>query len=409
MAAHLGKIAYFEASRRPRGTLTCIDLFSGAGGLAEGFRQAGWAVLAGNDIDHHAGLTFRQNFPEAHFYEGPITALKPSKVMDDLGLASGELDCLIGGPPCQSFSYNNHQRSATDDRARLFKRYLHFVKSLQPKVLVMENVPGMLTIGNGEVIKQIERKLARLGYRSAVRILYSEEFGTPQARRRVFIVASRTNDPSEFFPTGTHGPISKPPVKTNPFVHHWESKKRKLQPLVTVWDAIGDLPPLIRNGGSKTIKHSRQLKTDYQRRARRGTEKLFDHVTYKLNSTMLKRIAHVPEGGNWTHIPVRLLPSGMRRARRSDHTKRYGRLRRKGLASTILTKCDPHWGAYVHPTQQRTISVREAARLQGFPDNFVFAGDFITKQYEQVGNAVPIPVAAAMAKSVRQKLRPLKN
>lgn len=115
----------------------------------------------------------------------------------------------------------------------------------------------------------------------------------------------------------------------------------------------------------------------------------------------LERIRHVPEGGNWRDIPRELLPAGMQRARLKDHTKRYGRLARKGLASTILTKCDPHWGAYIHPTQDRTISVREAARLQGLSDSFQFAGEHLSKQYIQVGNAVPMPVAKAIAESVR--------
>jgi DNA (cytosine-5)-methyltransferase 1 len=114
----------------------------------------------------------------------------------------------------------------------------------------------------------------------------------------------------------------------------------------------------------------------------------------------LDRIRHVPEGGNWRNIPHRLLPAGMQRAEAGDHTKRYGRLSRDGLASTILTKCDPHWGAYIHPTQDRTISVREAARLQGFPDRFEFAGDCLSYHYLQVGNAVPVPVAKAIGAAV---------
>ena len=123
---------------------------------------------------------------------------------------------------------------------------------------------------------------------------------------------------------------------------------------------------------------------------------MFNHVCHALTEVNLKRIVHVPEGGNWRDIPRDLLPAGMQRARLSDHTKRYGRLARNGLASTVLTKCDPHWGAYVHPLEHRTISVREAARLQGFPDAFRFAGERLSKHYEQVGNAVPVPVAFAV-------------
>ena len=116
------------------------------------------------------------------------------------------------------------------------------------------------------------------------------------------------------------------------------------------------------------------------------------------------RVLHIPEGGNWRDIPRGLLPAGMQRARLEDHTKRYGRLHRDGFASTILTKCDPHWGAYIHPTQDRTISVREAARLQGFPDTFRFAGEHISLQYAQVGNAVPVPLATAIALAVNSHL-----
>lgn len=137
--------------------------------------------------------------------------------------------------------------------------------------------------------------------------------------------------------------------------------------------------------------------SDFQRTARKGTRKIFNHLSHQLTAVNLNRIVHVPEGGNWRNIPRNLLPAGMQRARLSEHTKRYGGLSRNRLASTILTKCDPHWGAYVHPTEDRTISVREAARLRGFPDIFQFAGGCLSKHYEQVGNAVPVPVAFAVA------------
>jgi DNA (cytosine-5)-methyltransferase 1 len=352
-------------------------------------------------LDPHAGATFRENFPEAVFYEGPVSALRPRKLLRDAKLRQGELDCLIGGPPCQSFSYNNHQRSATDQRARLFRKYLQIVRALYPKTLVMENVPGMLTIGSGRIVDEIRSELKALGYECEIRILYSEDFGVPQARRRAFVIASRLGNPAGVFPAGTHGPSVKPSAETNVFIHRWAPAARKRQrPFVTVWDAIADLPCL-RNGVSGTAsKYRRPAATKTQRELRGRIRTVRNHTCHALTPAMLKRIAHVSEGGNWTQIPRKLLPAGMRRARLSDHTKRYGRLKRTGLASTILTKCDPHWGAYVHPTQDRTVSVREAARLQGFPDRFHFAGDHISKHYEQVGNAVPVPVACAIGRAV---------
>lgn len=367
--------------------LTCIDLFSGAGGIAVGFREAGWCVRAANDIDAAAGKTFRLNFPEASFFEGPISALSSSEMLRACNLKRGELDCLLGGPPCQSFSYNNHQRSAKDARAKLFRDYLRLVADLNPKTLVMENVPGILTIGDNAVIKEIKRKLKALGYDCAIGVLSAEEFGAPQRRRRVFIVASRVGSASELLPVATHR-SARLTKKSRADV--------SLPRPVTVGQAIGDLPPLKSGESYEVRKYTRKPKTPYQVTSRKRSRVLRDHVCHDLSPAMLKRIGHVPEGGNWRDIPRRLLTAGMRRARKSDHTKRYGRLRRSGLASTLLTKCDPHWGAYIHPTEDRTISVREAARLQGFPDVFRFADIGTTKQYAQVGNAVPVQVARAL-------------
>ncbi len=384
---------------------TCIDLFSGAGGLAEGFRQAGWAVVAANDADKAAAATFQANFPEATFLTGSVSHIESSSLLEATGLAAGELDCLIGGPPCQSFSYNNHERSADDTRALLFRRYLAIVAGLLPKTLVMENVPGMLTIGGGSIVAAIERRLGRLGYKMAIRILYAEDFGVPQARRRVFVIASRVGDPAELFPLGSHGPCPKPSEGANRYVHRWAPPKgTELPPVVTVGDAIDDLP-VVRNGrGTSQRGYGGQPRSDYQREARGGGDILYNHACHHLAEMTLKRVKAVPEGGNWRNIPRHLLPEGMKRALKKDHTKRYGRLDRQELASTILTKCDPHWGAYIHPTQNRTITVREAARLQGFPDNFRFCGDHLSKQYEQVGNAVPPPLARAIALNIKQHL-----
>ena len=382
----------------PRATgPTCVDLFAGAGGLAVGFRQAGWAVLAANDADEDACATFRLNFPEASFFAGPVSRVKAKALLKECGLRPGQLDCLIGGPPCQSFSYNNHQRSAEDERARLFRDYLRLVKGLRPKTLVMENVPGILTIGDNGVIAEISKKLARLHYDVFVRVLSAEEFGTPQVRRRVFIVASRVGKAKQMLPVSTHKAAAgarRPPKSSN---NAQAVPSPRAKP-VTVQQAIGDLPRLKSGGGKQRATFpKRKAKSPFQRRARKGAKELHNHVCHALTDSMLRRIKRVPEGGNWRDIPFRMLPSGMQRARKKDHTKRYGRLARKGLASTILTKCDPHWGAYIHPTQNRTISVREAARLQGFPDAFAFAGDHLSKQYMQVGNAVPVPVARALA------------
>ncbi len=358
--------------------LTAIDLFCGAGGLSEGFRQAGFRVLAGNDFDEVAGQTFAATHHDAAFIAGPIQDLTTRQLLKASGLARGELDCLIGGPPCQAFSVYNHQRGMHDARSHLFKEYLRLVEGLAPQWIVMENVTGILSAGGGEAVRAIQSGLEGLGYRASMRTLKAEEFGIPQERRRVVFIATRTGAPIQF-PEPTHG----------------EGKR----PFVTIRDAIGDLPKLKNGGAMASALYSRRAASGYQRELRERSALIHNHRAPKLSAVNLERMKHIPPGGSWRDIPVELLPEGMKRARRCDHTKRYGRMTWDGLACTILTKCDVHWGAYIHPEQDRAISVREAARIQSFPDWFQFEGA-MTDQYIQIGNAVPPLLGKAVAKAI---------
>lgn len=349
-------------------SFTAIDLFCGAGGLSEGFHQAGFKVLAGNDIDPDAGSTFARTHTDAIFLSDPIEKLSASDFLRGTGLKKGELDVLIGGPPCQAFSVYNHQRGMHDKRSKLFREYLRIVDGLRPKWVVMENVTGITSVGSGRAVAEIFEGLKELGYHVEMRTLKAEQFGVPQERRRIFFIGNRIGKPI-VWPEATHGP--------------------GLLPYVTVWDAIGDLPRL-KNGEAPTAAqiYPTAPKSDFQKYVRGREKRIENHSAAKLSEVNIQRMKHIPEGGSWRDLPVRLLPEGMKRARRCDHTKRYGRLKKKGLASTILTKCDLHWGAFIHPTQDRILTVREAARLQAFPDWFVFSGSR-TEQYVQVGNAVP--------------------
>jgi len=347
--------------------LTAIDLFCGAGGLSEGFRQAGFQVLAGQDYDARAGETFALTHPEAKFVGGPIQNVQPRALLKAAGLKAGELDVILGGPPCQGYSVYNHQRGIADPRAGLFREYLRIVEALRPKWLVMENVTGITSIAGGGIVREIHDGMAALGYRTEMQILKAEEYGVPQERRRVFFIATRTDAPI-LFPQPTHGP--------------------GLKPFVTIWDAISDLPGLVN--GEKTSKPSRASvpANAYQKMLQQKSRVIFNHSAPRLAKINEERMKHIPPGGSWRDIPFELLPAGMTRAKRSDHTKRYGRPRKSDLACTILTKCDVHWGAYIHPVEDRALTVREAARLQSFPDRFLFQGNR-TEQYVQVGNAVP--------------------
>lgn len=358
---------------------TAIDLFCGAGGLSEGFRQAGFRVLAGNDIDPYAAETFSATHREALFLPGPIEAIKASQLLKAAGIAKGELDCLLGGPPCQGYSVYNHQRGMHDERSHLFREYLRIVDGLRPRWVVMENVTGITSIANGMVVKAILANLRALDYVVEPFVVRAEEYGVPQERRRVLFIGNRVGLPIPALET-THG--------------------RGLRPFTSVWDAIGDLPKLGNGEGVPDgACYRTEPKCDYQREMRKSSVGVLNHSAPKLSAINLARMEHIPEGGSWRDIPIHLLPKGMKKAKRSDHTKRYGRLERKGLASTILTKCDLHWGAYIHPEQDRSLTVREAARLQSFPDWFEFKGPR-TEQYIQVGNAVPPVLGRHVAREI---------
>lgn len=358
---------------------TAIDLFCGAGGLSEGFRQSGFRVLAGNDFDEAATQTFRATHKEAVFLDGPIEKISAPRFLKASGLSKGELDCLVGGPPCQGFSVYNHQRGMHDQRSHLFKDYLRIVSGLMPGWVVLENVTGITSAGGGVAVNAILNRLKKLGYKVEYRILKAEEFGIPQERRRIVFLGNRLGLPI-IWPEPTHG-------------------QGKI-PFVTVKDAIFDLP-ILENGQDLGITKYRTVpKSEYQKLMREDSTYVFNHAAPRLAPINIERMKHIPQGGSWRDIPVELLPAGMKKARRCDHTKRYGRMSWDGLASTILTKCDLHWGAFIHPNQDRSITVREAARLQSFPDWFEFHGSK-TEQYIQVGNAVPPLLGRQIANCIK--------
>lgn len=358
--------------------LTAIDLFCGAGGLSEGLRQAGFHVLAGNDFDEQAGATYVRTHKEARFLGGPIQNLSAQDFLSAARLKSGQLDVLAGGPPCQAYSVYNHQRGMHDERSFLFREYLRLVEGLLPKWVIMENVMGILSAGHGAAVQAIIEGFNKLGYEMEFRVLKAEQYGVPQERRRVVFIGNRTGDPIAF-PEPTYGP--------------------DLKPYTTVFDAISDLPRLENGGTWLTDLYASQPKSEYQTELRRGSLGVRNHSAPKLAKINEQRMRHIPRGGSWRDIPEELLPAGMKQARRCDHTKRYGRLDWSGLSSTILTKCDIHWGAYIHPDDNRSLTVREAARFQSFPDWFEFEGSR-TEQFVQVGNAVPPMLGKAIGETL---------
>ncbi len=390
--------------------LTSIDLFAGAGGLTEGLSGAGFKCLYANEIVPRHAETFSINHPNSLIETNDIRLIDAARVRSELGISRGELDLLAGGPPCQGFSVYAPIRSVSDDRNHLFREFLRFVEEFQPRAVLVENVPGLVSFQNGATLQAILCALEQFGYQANVKILYAPHFGVPQTRWRTIIIGLRGNSMNslEAFPD----PIYDAPLRVN-FTSKFDGKniialpgKVKLQRYISTKQAIDDLPAL-NNGeiGDPVKPYSCLPQNPFQHLMRVGSNGVLNHEAAKLGEINLKRMAHIPPGGNWTNIPLELLPKGMKRARKSDHTKRYGRVLPDGLASTILTKCDPHWGAYFHYSQDRVFTVREAARIQTFKDSYQFFGSRV-EQYEQVGNAVPPLLSLAIGKSIARAIRP---
>ncbi len=382
-----------------------VDLFAGAGGLSCGLEMSGFKPIFANELVEQYAQTYKQNHPDTQILIGDVRQLSDLNLKESLGLKSGELDLLAGGPPCQGFSVNAPIRSLDDERNHLFKDFLRVAAALKPKAVLIENVPGMISLGKGTVIEQIYEELESLGYTVSHAILFAGHYGVPQMRFRMMIVGIYGENVKFNFP--------KPEYFAKAVANFAGSKELclKIQPdevstlkkHTSVWDAMSDLPLISGSGYQKPVNYSSEPNTEYQKYLRENSFLVSNHVCNKIASINVERLKHIPQGGSWRDIPFDLLPKGLQRARRSDHTKRYGRLHPDALCSTVLTKCDPHWGSFFHPYEPRVISVREAARIQSFPDNYLFSGG-ITQQYEQVGNAVPPLLARAIGLEIKKSI-----
>ncbi len=393
-----------DAPVRTLPVLRTIDLFSGAGGITEGFRQAGYECLYANDSMPEAIRTFELNHSQAWADCNSIEEVKPAAIRVELGIAKGELDVLVGGPPCQGFSINAPDRFLKDPRNKLFKDYVRFLEEFEPKTFLFENVPGLLSLGDGKVLDRILSEFVRLDYHVTVKILFAAHYGVPQERWRLILLGSKLSEIAP--PEPTHYAARRANFRGGGGILTFQltdSDKRKLRPAVTVGEAIGDLPRLTMGEGAEIIGYTAGKPSEYARLMRNPEGVTYNHFAAKLAKQNIERMKFVKPGGSWRDIPHALLPTGMQRARKSDHTKRYGRLRNDGLAGTVMTKCDPHWGAVFLPDQERSLTVREAARFQSFPDTYQFLGPRVS-QYEQVGNAVPVLMAKAIAAQIRTHL-----
>ncbi len=381
------------------GSPTAMDLFSGAGGLTLGLLNAGFDVRLASDWSAGCARTHRRNFPSVPFRLADISKVDGDELLAQAGLAKGELDLLIGGPPCQGFSILG-QRLLEDPRNRLFGEFIRITGELSPRVAVIENVPGLATLGGGVLLREIGEAFEQLGYDVDCAELLAAQYGVPQMRWRMFFIAWRRDQGVRSgFPKTTHGRLGIGDLVPNRTV-----TPEQLAGFVTIREAISDLP-VIRSG-EVCHAYSRAPGCPYQTAMRLGcTDGLHNHYAPKLSSLNLERIKSLRPGQDWRNLTPELLPEGMKRALRKDHTRRFRRMCWDGVARSIITRFrDPKSGEYTHPSQDRTISIREGARIQSFPDWFAFEGTY-TDQYDQVGNAVPPLLAKAVGEQIARALR----
>jgi len=353
------------------GLPTAIDLFCGCGGLSWGLQKSGFRILAGVDCWRAALSTFKLNHPDAETVEADLTVLEPNALMTSLGLTAGSLDCLVGGPPCQGFSKNvpAAYRFLADPRNQLYKVFIKFVEEFLPSTVIMENVAEIHNAYKGSVREEVREKLEELGYFVDIKVLFAPDFGIPQKRRRCFFLASR--EAELFLPE----PSQNNDEDTLPF------EGLRSMP-ISAWQAISDLPSLDNGEGYEPMAYRIKPDNPYQEEMRKDSEELYDHITRKLKEKQFERFSSLKPGESMRDLPKRLQT-------KSGYSGAYGRLDESMLSPTITRWVfHPGSGRFGHPKDVRLITIREAARLQSFSDDFRFTGKYIEKSH-QVGNAVP--------------------
>jgi DNA (cytosine-5)-methyltransferase 1 len=389
---------------------TVIDLFAGAGGLSEGFSRSGFKILAAVEMDEMAARTYRLNHPavpEDHVLVQDIRSLPAGALRRLAGRRI--IDVLVASPPCQGFSPAGFRSKKTltgyrldqDKRNYLVQATVEAALELKPRLFLMENVPGIQTAqgGNLSFLEEAARILAeRGGYRTAIWQLNASAFGVPQDRVRCFLVASRLRE-----------------MPARPVEEYQDPRRRDLDldalPPVTLTEAIFDLPP--RAAGEGVAVQGREpLDTATDPRFRRYLTKfgivgpsrmLYQHTVRYHNPRDLELYALLRPGEDSIHILEQHGRSDLMRYRRDVFDDKYARLREDRPCKTIVAHLAKDGNGYIHPTQVRSLSFREAARVQSFHDGYVFCGS-PSDQWTQLGNAVPPVLAEAIARSFRRAL-----
>ena len=353
-----------------------VSLFSGGGGLDIGFKDAGFNIIWAIDNNKSATATYRANVGD-HIVLADINKIQPNTIP--------KCDVVIGGPPCQSFSLAGN-RNPEDKRGHLVWVYMDIIETLRPKAFLFENVIGLLSAKNenGEkVFPLLEKEFASLGYCISSKIVNAADYGVPQLRKRVIIVGMLGNIKFEF-PPPTHG--------------------SDRTAYVSVSDALSDLPKATVNNAA--LSYTADARTKFQRNIRKGSTEVTDHYVPSLSELDKYIIAHVKPGGNYMDIPQDVKSKRIRRLQQEGgHTTCYGRLNPNKPSYTINTNFNrPNVGCNIHYKEDRLITIREALRLQAFPDKYRIISTNKSGYNTITGNAVPPLLAKALAEALKEQI-----
>ncbi len=387
-----------------------IDLFCGAGGFSKGLEMAGFECIGGIELKEVISKTHQLNHRHSKTIFGDIRETPPEKFAKIIG--TSHVDVIIGGPPCPTFSTIGDAkiRSVTgkptseDPRNQLFLEYLKYVDYFRPDIFVIENVPNFITKYKGaifntavEIIENIGKDDHKNGegiyeVEKPVQVLNSVYYGVPQTRRRMMLVAHKKNGVKYSYPTPTH------------YYDQTDEESKKLKPCTTVQDAIGDLPKITDNWRISEMPYSKNRGlTEFQKimRASGNGKTVKNNICRMSNDRAKKVFPHMAQGSKYMDLPAeirQILPF-----REDIFQDRLKRLVMKEPSWTVIAHIGMDGYMYIHPTENRTLSVREAARIQSFPDDFEFVGNQ-QETYVQVGNAVPPLLGKAIGESIMKYL-----
>ncbi|HIF9481947.1 TPA: DNA (cytosine-5-)-methyltransferase [Photobacterium damselae] len=359
--------------------LGVLDLFAGAGGFSSGFKKAGFEIVAAVEFDNEIAKTYQRNHTDTVMHNVDIKSLPTDTVVKNFKDKGLSCDVIIGGPPCQGFSMSGNRirksfEGKFDERNELFMEFFRFVKDLKPSYFIIENVEGILSFNDGLVKREIYRIFEEIGYKLDSKILLAADYGVPQLRKRAFFFGTRTDaEAKNLIPHATHTPES----------------------YVSVWDAISDLPSIESGEGSDMIvKRTNAEYTDYQlMMGANSLNVIYNHKASVHSQMTIEKLKLIHSGKKQADLPESMQT-------KSVHSGAWGRMERGKPAYTLTTRINtPSVGVIIHPDNDRTITPREAARIQSFPDDFVFIGG-ITTIGKQIGNAVSPLLAEKIANQI---------